>query len=118
MKEVIVPSPLGPARVLHQIPTDYGSMSSFYAVEVLETGDETAVHENVVKGILNGTLTTNPYEKKARAKKEGPTAKDKAKELVIQAQSKGMTRGETIKLIAAKMGVGKSTAQSYYYAVK
>lgn len=118
MKDVIVPSPKGPAKVLHQVMTYYGSPSTFYAVEVVETGEEAVVHENIIKGVLDGTLTNNPYEKKVRAKKEGPTAKDRAREIVCKCLADGMSRGETIKAIAKKMGVSKGTAQSYYYAVK
>lgn len=116
--KLIVPSHKGMAVVVEHLMTDYGSPSTYYSATVIETNEPVLVHENIVEGIKNGTLTHNPFERKARAKKEGPTQKDRVREIVAEAQSKSLSRGETLKLIVSTLNVSKNTASTYYYAVR
>lgn len=95
--------------------TDYKSPSTFYE-GTLPDGTVVPVHENDVHGTLDGTYTYEPSKPKGPRKTS--TKKERAAKHVKDAQRKRMSRGETIKLVAQKLRVSRSTAQSYYYLVK
>lgn len=115
-----VPTPKGKGIVTKLLMTEwsnYTTPSSFYEAK-LPSGELTVVHQNIVEGILDGTMTGDPYARAPKGPRKVSTKKERAEKWVREAQKQRLSRGDTIKLIQQKLKVSRGTAQTYYYAVK
>ena len=108
-----VKHPKGDAVVTKRVMTEWSGgkkPSTFYEATI--DGEIIFVHENIVHGVAQ-------YEKpKPKGPRKVSTKKERAEKHVRDGRRKRMSRGEIIKLIAQKLRVSKTTAQSYYYQVK
>lgn len=114
----VVPTAKGEATVVRRLmteSTDGKCPSSFYEAK-LTNGDIIPVHENTVHSVQDGTYVPEPVKVKGPRKQR--TKKERAVDHVRDMLRQRMSRGAIIKVLAQKLRISRSTAQTYYYSVK
>lgn len=115
---IVVPTAQGEATIVKRIMTEGSggkSASSFYEAK-LANDEMIAVHENLVHAVRDGTYVPEPV--KVKGPRKVSTKKQRAEKHVKDMMRQRMSRGAIIKAIAQKLRISRSTAQTYYYAVK
>jgi uncharacterized protein YoaH (UPF0181 family) len=113
----VVPYKGGQAKILRQLPTEWGGgMSTFCEAEIVGSKEIVSIHENTVKAVMAGTYV--PEAEKVKGPRKLRTKKERAVDHVKDMLRKRMSRGQIIKELARVLRVSRGTAQTYYYAVK
>jgi hypothetical protein len=114
----VVPHTKGAATVTKRLMTEAtnGTRPSTFYEATLPDGEVVVVHENLVHAVADGTYVPEPV--KVKGPRKVSTKKQRAEKHVKDMTRQRMGRGAIIKALAQKLRVSRSTAQTYYYAVK